>query len=125
MEKAESIMNMVKNREEFVKSQVKCSFPNIIAENYYEIIKELSTAILLTEGYKTIGDYAHKELIERIFQKYKIGDEYIFLVNDLRMKRNQSMYEGRKISKDYINFKQEKIENIIQKLKEILIKKLE
>lgn len=124
-EKAKSIKKIVKTREEFLeKSDIK-EYSTILAENYYEVIKELATAILLTEGIKSIGENAHKELIETLSKYEEIDDEEILVMQDLRIKRNKSSYEGKPINPDYLLTKKQDIKRIIGKLKKILDKKLE
>ena len=65
-EKVKSMLNLIKDREEFI-STASIKFPKIIAENYYEIMKELITALLLLDGKKAIGENSHKEMIEQLF----------------------------------------------------------
>lgn len=123
-EKANSIQRIVKIREDFLeKSDIK-EYSTILAENYYEVIKELATAILLTEGLKTIGENAHKELIDALSIYKEFSQEEIFIIPDLRMKRNKSSYEGKPINQDYLLTKVETFKKIIEKLKIILNKKL-
>jgi len=119
-EKVSSMRELIENREKFVVSIRKTEFPTILAENYYEIIKELATAILLLDGFKAIGEKAHKELIESL-SKYKEFEEgEIVLLDDLRIKRNKSSYGGKQIDQSYLENKEEKILNIIKKMKSLL-----
>ena len=46
--------------------------------------------------------------------------EEFSLINDLRMRRNKSLYQGVKISSDYLDTKEKKLDEIIIKLKTIL-----
>lgn len=98
-------------------------FSTILTENYYEIIKELATAILLIEGLKAVGDYSHKELLEYL-SNYGFSQFEINIMDDLRSKRNKSQYEGKQIEKDYLENKKEFFNKIILKLEETLNKKL-
>ena len=125
IEKAKSILNIVKSRESFMKQIRKLSYPTIIAENYYEIMKELCTAIVLIDGYKAIGENAHKELIDFMASYKELNEEEILIMQDLRAKRNKNSYEGKQIEKSYIENKEKKLLGIIEKLKKILKKKLE
>ena len=54
-ERARSILEMTKLISERIKSQDKIKMASLIISDYYEIIKELITAVLLIEGYKTLG----------------------------------------------------------------------
>jgi len=124
LEKAKSMLRLIKNRKEFVSSIDSTKFPTNAAENYYEIIKELVTAVLLLNGIKAIGEYAHKEMVEEL-SKYKELDELeINLINDLRIKRNKSSYEGKEIENSYLKNKKDKLLNIIKKLEIMLNKKI-
>jgi hypothetical protein len=124
-EKAKSMFELIKDREKFVcSSNVNEISSTIIAENYYEIIKELVSVIALLDGFKATGENAHKELIEYISNYKELSEDEVFLMNDLRIKRNKSCYEGKKIEKDYLENKKVKLLSIIQKLKALVTKKL-
>jgi len=125
-EKASSILKMIETREKFLIETIRLKAPaTIIAESYYEIIKEVFTALLLLEGYKFIGENAHKELIDFV-KKYKKFDEFeIETIQDLRIKRNKSSYEGKPIEEVYLENKKEILLKIIEKSKLLLKSKLE
>lgn len=38
-------------------------FSSIVTKEYYDVIRELMSVILLLDGYKTYGERAHKKLI--------------------------------------------------------------
>lgn len=123
-EKAKSIIGLVENREEFVSSIKDAKFATIAVEGHYEIIKELATALLLLDGFKTIGENAHKEVIESL-SKYKDFEENeIRMIDDLRIKRNKSAYEGKQINPIYLENKKDRLLKITGKLKSLLNKKL-
>jgi hypothetical protein len=124
-EKARSMIKLIDDRMKFINSINNPEFSTIIAENYYEIVKELASAIILLDGFKAIGEFAHKELFE-FLSKYKDFEEFeIALMDDLRIKRNKSCYEGKKIEYSYIENKGRDLKRIIGKLKLLLNKKLE
>ena len=115
-EKAKSMLKMAIDRQEAINS-IKIDYPTIIAENYYEIIKELSSALLLLEGLKAIGENAHKEIIDNL-EKFNSFNSYeISLLQDLRIKRNKSQYEGEPFDVSYLKNKKEILLKIIDKLK--------
>ena len=123
-EKAKSILNMALEREKYI-SDVNCiKFTTIVAENYYEIIKELATAILLLEGVKAIGEDAHKEVIDSLKKYANFSDEELSILQDLRLKRNKSMYEGKQINVSYLQNNKNFLLKIIDKLKKIVKDKL-
>ncbi len=123
-EKVNSMINLIKNRKEFVLSLDWEKFPTQVAENYYEIIKELATAILLLDGLKIIGETAHKELIEELLRYKEFEEAEIKLIDDLRVKRNRSSYDGKPIEKIYLENKKDRLLQIIEKLENFLNKKL-
>ena len=82
-EKAKSMLNLIEDREKFIlSSSINEINSTIIAENYYEIIKELATIIALLDGFKVAGESAHKDLIEYISNYKELLGEEIFLIND-------------------------------------------
>lgn len=119
-EKAKSMLRLIENREEFISSIDIEKFSTIATENYYEIIKELATTLLLLDGFKTTGENAHKELIDYLSNYKELSEYEISLMNDLRIKRNKSSYEGKQIDKDYLQNKKDKLLNIIDKLKKLI-----
>lgn len=120
-EKANSMLKLIEDREKFVlSSSINEISSTIIAENYYEIIKELATIIALLDGFKATGENAHKDLIEYIANYKELLGNEVFLMNDLRIKRNQSNYEGKRIEKNYLENKKAKLLIIIEKLKSII-----
>ena len=117
-ERAKSMLNMVIDRKNFVSSIDSQKFPTIAAENYYEIIKELAAAILLLNGVKALGESAHKETIDALSEYKEVEEWELKLMNDLRIKRNESSYEGKQINISYLENKKEKIIKIIEKERE-------
>jgi len=123
-EKARSMLGLIGNREKFLSMIDTEKFPTIAAETYYEIIKELSTALLLLDGFKTIGEKAHKELIDYLSNYKEISSEDMVLMDDLRIKRNKSSYEGKQIERSYLENKKDKLMGIINKLKKLVNNRL-
>lgn len=66
-EKAKSLLQLVGLREKDLKTKKK-EFATIIVEGYYEIIKELITAIMSIDGYKTVS---HELLVGYLAKFYK------------------------------------------------------
>jgi hypothetical protein len=124
-EKAKSIFNMALEREKSISDLKHTKFATIVTENYYEIIKELATAILLLNGIKAVGENAHKEIINSMKKHAKFNDEDISVLQDLRLKRNKSMYEGKQINSSYLENNKEDLLKIINKLKKTFKKKME
>lgn len=123
-EKAQSILKMVETTLEMMKSIDKIKFPSNVTKEYYEIIRELISIILLLDGYKSIGEKAHKRQIEYLESNYKEFDKAeITLIDDLRITRNKIAYDGFFVKESYVDRKLVDIFKIIKKLKEIINKK--
>jgi len=83
-----------------------------IIEEYYEIIKELLTAIMYLDGFKTLS---HIKLIEYFSKTYNLLTEnQIKLIDTLRKFRIGIVYYGRKISKEFLINYESEIKKIIK-----------
>ena len=121
-ERAKNILNMTSLIEERVKIQDKAKMASLILSDYYEIIKELITAVLLTDGYKTLS---HKDLVDYIKENYKnFSQQEIAVLDNLRVLRNKIAYEGYQIENSYLSRNEPLFKAIIEKLKLILEKRL-
>ncbi len=124
-EKAKSILKMVDTTIEMIKVIDITKFSSNITKEYYDVIRELISVVLLLDGYKTYGEGAHKKLIEYLQTKNIGFSEYeILLIDDLRITRNKVAYDGFFVERDYIERKIRAIQKIIAKLKDIIKKKL-
>lgn len=124
-EKANSILKMVDSSLEMIKSIDPRKFPSNLIKEYYDIVRELISIILLLDGYKIIGEGAHKRLIDYLKQNYKEFSDYeISVIDDFRITRNKIAYDGFFVKVDYIERKEKDIKNIINKLKGVIRKKL-
>ncbi|MFH0875136.1 MAG: hypothetical protein V1859_04300 [archaeon] len=85
----------------------------LLLESYYEICKELITALLFIDGYKTLS---HKDLVDYISRNDEFTESEIHLIDSLRIKRNELVYYGIFVQKEYLIRNKEKIENIIMRL---------
>jgi len=125
-EKARSILKMVEITLEMIEKIDINKYPSNVTKEYYEVIRELLSIILLLDGYKTYGEGSHKRLIEYIQINYKELNKYeISLIDDLRNVRNKIAYDGFFVEKDYIERKLKDIKKIIDKLKKVIEKKLD
>jgi|TARA_B100001971_G_scaffold104948_1_gene96593 hypothetical protein len=124
-EKAKSILKMVDTTIEMIKVIDIAKFSSNVTKEYYDVIRELISVVLLLDGYKTYGEGAHKKLVEYIESNYKDINAYeISLIDDLRIKRNKIAYDGFFVEKDYIERKVESFQDIITKLKKVIKNKL-
>ena len=85
-----------------------------VIEEYYEIIKELITAFMYKNGWKTLS---HKALVEFASNNIKsLSSNEISLIDELRIKRNNIVYYGEKVSFEFLKSRENNIKNIINKL---------
>lgn len=125
-EKAKSMLKMAETTLSMAETIDIEKFPSNLAKEYYDIIRELISAILLLDGYKTYGEGAHKKVIDYLAEKYKQFSEHeIKTIDELRAIRNRISYDGFFIQPDYIKRKKEVLGMIIKKLVELLNNKLE
>ncbi len=120
-ERAKSILKMINLIEDRIKLQNKEKMSALIISDYYEIIKELATSVLLIDGYKTLS---HKELFDYLVDKYSEFRSYNHFFNDLRVLRNRVSYEGFFIDKDYLDRNEFLMKELINKLKKFVKLKL-
>lgn len=112
---AKSLLEMAKERLGDIDKNSKTYK---IVEEYYEIIKELITALMYSDGFKTLS---HKSLIYYLENSYKeFNKAEITLVDELRKLRNNIVYYGQKIEKDFLINKEKEIISIIKKLFETI-----
>jgi len=124
-EKAKSILRMVETTSEMVKQIDADKFPSNVIKEYYDIIRELISIILLLDGFKATGEGAHKMQIDYLEENYKEFDKSeIELIDDLRIKRNKISYDGFFVTTSYAMKRLDGINKTIDKLKTIVANKL-
>jgi hypothetical protein len=124
-EKAMSMLKMADVTLDFINSLDAHKFSSHVAKEYYDVIRELMCVVLLLDGYKTVGENAHKRLVEYIEETCHDFSEYeITLIDDLRVTRNRIAYDGFFVSYEYVERKCHDIQKIIAKLKSIINKKM-
>ena len=121
-ERAKSIVKMTSLIEKRIIIQDKKQMTALIIADYYEIIKELITAILLIDGYKALS---HKDLIDYLKENYKeFNAGEISVLNDLRVLRNRITYEGFFIDYSYLSRNELLFKTVISRLKKLIQLKL-
>lgn len=109
--RSNALKSLAKNRKTHIQELKE---PYRIIEEYYEIIKELITAFMYKEGYKTLS---HKALVEFAEKNIKIlSSSEISLIDELRIKRNNIVYYGETVSIDFLKSREKAIQKIISKL---------
>lgn len=121
-EKAKSLLQIIALREKNIKTMKSVEFSTLIIEGYYEIIKELITAILSIDGWKTIS---HEMLIGYLAKVYtEFSRSELYIIDQLRKTRNDIAYRGAIIKPEYLTRNKEVIITIIDKLKQVVQTKL-
>lgn len=124
-ERARSMLATSNSTLEAIGKLMANEYPQVVVTMYYDVVRELMSAILLADGYKTYGEGAHKQLIDYIEANYKQLQEYeIRLLDELRTSRNRILYYGTGVSDYYMKRREGKIKTIIAKLQGILKEKL-
>ena len=116
-ERARSLLKLAKLRYGKITTYDVERESSLIAEGYYEVIKEQITALLFIEGYKTLS---HKDLIEYLAINHKeISASELELIDHLRKLRNNIVYYGDSIEPSYIKRNEAHIQKSIEKLREL------
>lgn len=120
-EKAKSLLKMAVQRQKMIKTIDSSKFTSPKTEEYYEIIKELASALLALDGMKTLS---HKVLIDYLkkFKELSTGER--LRIDELRKIRNRIAYNGFFVPDDFLARNERVYIKIISKLKSIITKKL-
>ena len=117
-DKINSILKMGSVRLEFLKKQeFDKETASIITEGYYEVIKELLTALLLKYGLKSNN---HECLISFFKNKFPKYEYEVNILHELKNIRNRIEYDGFFVDKSYLEKNKLEFEHIIGLLKELI-----
>ncbi|PIN94996.1 hypothetical protein COU53_01385 [Candidatus Pacearchaeota archaeon CG10_big_fil_rev_8_21_14_0_10_30_48] len=109
--RANALVEMAKERFEDINKESKTYR---IVEEYYEVIKELISALMYLNGFKTLS---HKMLVIYLERNYKeFNKSEIILINELRKLRNNILYYGQKVEKEFLLNNKKELNLIIKKL---------
>lgn len=113
--RAKALKLMAENRFSTISSLKE---PYRIVEEYYEIIKELLTSFMYSQGFKTLS---HKSLIEFSAKNIKsLTSKELSLIDELRVKRNNIVYYGEQVTTEFLKTREKYIKEIIKKLIKIV-----
>ena len=111
--RAKDLFEMSQERLNVVIAVIPKSLGYKILEEYYEVAVQLITAIMYTDGYKTLS---HISLIQYL-KKY---DEFervdLELLDNMRKFRHRTVYYGRKESGNFLINHELEIKHIVKKL---------
>lgn len=109
--RANALKEMAKERYQTIHSLKE---PYRILEEYYEIIKELLTAFMYVSGWKTLS---HKALVDFARKNINIlSSSELELIDELRIKRNNIVYYGERVTLEFLKNRENTIKQIIEKL---------
>ena len=93
------IINLVKHKLEFWRKVMKTAedYPTILIEAHYELIKELLTALINRDGFKS---ETHDCLFYYIEENHKDLELDFDFLHELRRTRNEVDYRGTKVPKE-------------------------
>lgn len=118
--KIKSMLDIAGSRQKFIETlAVNENSVSFITEGYYETIKELLVALLLTKGLRSSN---HQCLITYFYLNYKEHESYAHLMSELSYLRNRLEYYGEQIIPDFYNKNINKMKALIKILKEIIKK---
>ncbi len=121
-EKAKALLRVIVLREKNVNTMDHEEFTTLIVEGYYEIMKELITALMSIDGWKTVS---HELLISYLVRFYKeFSQTEVYIIDQLRKTRNDIAYRGVMIRPEYLKRNKKTILQTINKLKKIVQMKL-
>jgi len=117
-EKIDSIVKMSEIRLKVLK-QIKLDeeTASIIATDYYEVIKELLTALLLKNGLKSDN---HECLISFLKNRFPEMEYEVNIIHQLKDVRNRVSYDGIFVKKEYILLNKLEFESIISEIRRLL-----
>jgi len=121
-ERARSLERLATLRQRKIPSFDHNEEAALIVEAYYEVIKDLATAILYCEGGKAVD---HVALILFLKTKRFLPEQDVLLVDRLRRLRNDISYRGVSIDPSFIKRNEAVIVSLIEKLSRILQERLD
>jgi len=121
-EKAKALLKMTELHERRAQLTPLPDMATLLVEEYYEIVKELITAIMSCDGWKTTS---HELLVGYLAKSYpEFSSAEVALIDQLRQMRNDIDYRGVMINPEYIDRNKAAILDVITKLKDVTNKRI-
>lgn len=120
--KAKSLLKMAELRYEFwLNLKFDKKFTSIAVEGYYEIIKELLTALLYLDGLKSDN---HECLVSYLNNKYPQLAYEVTAIHQLKSVRNSIDYQGFFVNAEYLEQNKLEFKHIIETLMQTVKEKI-
>ncbi|MBU1199806.1 MAG: hypothetical protein KKF46_04995 [Nanoarchaeota archaeon] len=117
--RANELIKMADLRYEFWKKHhYDKKYVSLVVDGYYEVIKEMLTALLYTEGFKS-GN--HECLIAFFKHKYPEFDYESDIIYQLKNIRNEISYRGFFVKPEYFEMNKIEFQHIIKTLRKIIM----
>ena len=114
--RAKDLIEMAKERLKIIIPATPKETMYKFLEEYYETAVQLITALMYSEGLKTLN---HIGLIQYLKKYNEFSKQEIFILDQMRKFRHGTIYYGRKESGDFFINNEEAIKRIINKLLKI------
>lgn len=119
-QKASSLRKMAESTLNRITDTDEEAYPTQVIKDYYDVIHYLLEAISLSIGKKVKGKGAHAQLITLISSEHNLEASIEQFLQDLRRHRNRIAYEGFFMPPDYLKRNEQRIKQVIERLKTIL-----
>ncbi|HDR53682.1 MAG TPA: hypothetical protein ENN60_03370 [archaeon] len=116
--RAKSLLKMAYVRLEEVQTKDREKFASLAVEAYYEIMKEVATALMSIEGRQTSSHEALVAYLKHTFPQFSRSE--ILLIDRLRKLRNAINYKGFFVTPDFLKRNEPRILNLISKMIDLL-----
>lgn len=119
---ARELLILAEHRESFWNNVKEAkTYPSLLLEGHYEIVKELCTAILALDGWKALNHECLFAYLKHKKKSLEIDFDYLLELKDIR---NSIDYRGTMVSYDLWKKNEMKIKVTINALKEYVKKKM-
>jgi len=109
---------MIEVRMRALEFKDRKEFASLVVEDYYEITKEATTALMALDGYKTLS---HEVLVGYLKEFYpQFSEAEILLIDQFRQLRNKIAYKGFFITHDFLERSEPRMKAVVSKIKSIL-----
>ena len=114
---AKDLLEMAEERFKIVIPTIPRQTPYVILESYYELAVQLITALMYSEGFKTMS---HISLVNYLKKFSEFSNQEINILDKMRKFRHGTVYYGRKESGNFFINHEKEIKKIIIKLFDLL-----